>query len=172
MRHEKLLTELFRCDFNQAEAYRRVYPTVKPDVARVCASKVLTLAHVKRRLEERQKAMLKKADITVDRILNEYEDARALAIQQGKPEAMMAASEKKAKLVGLLIDRREQGNAGDFDSLQTPEEVIALLTEQAGPEAAEALAKALGLQPSIGTIRDDIYDHIPKLSELDVEGSA
>lgn len=172
MRHEQFITELFRTDYNAAEAYRRVYPAVRPDVARVCASKLLSLANVKRRLEARQVAALKRADVTVDRILNEYEEARTLAIQQAKPEAMMAASEKKAKLVGLLIDRREQGQAGDFDSLQTPEEVIALLAEQAGPEAAEALAKALGLQPRSGDIRDDLYDHLPKLDDLDAAGSA
>ncbi len=186
MRHEQFITELFKADFNQAEAYRRVYPSVRRDVARVCAAKVLTLANVKRRLEERQQAMIRKADVTVDRILNEYEDARQIAISQAKPEAMMAASEKKAKLVGLLVDRREQGNVGDFENLQSPEEVIAKLSEECGPEVAEAAAKAFGLQltdlaheASLGlkaetseAARLDTLQEGMRLDQLDPEGSA
>lgn len=174
MRHEQFITELFRTDYNAAEAYRRVYPSVRPDVARICASKLLSSANVKRRLEQRQMAALRRQDITVDRILNEYEEARTLAIAQAKPEAMMAASEKKAKLVGLLVDRRENGVAGEFDNLQSPEEVIALLSEQAGPAVAEQVAKAMGLMPDSpnGALAEDIYGHIPKLSELDTEGNA
>lgn len=178
MRHEQFITELFKADFNQAEAYRRVYPTVRFDVARVCAAKVLTLAHVRRRLEERQQAMIRKADVTVDRILNEYEDARQIAISQAKPEAMMAASEKKAKLVGLLVDRREHGSAGDFDNLQTPSEVIAKLSEECGPEVAEAAAKAFGLE--LTDLAQELSEaeqlnaaqDAMRLDQLDPEGSA
>jgi hypothetical protein len=54
--------------------------------------------------------------MTADKILSEYEEARKLAIQQEKPEAMLN-SEKKAKLVGLLVDRSEIGNAGDFEQM-------------------------------------------------------
>ena len=90
-------------------------------------------------------ALLKKADITVDRILNEYEEARLLATQQAKPEAMLSASEKKAKLVGLLVDRREVGNAGEFEQLTDISEILEKVRQEAGLEAAEALAKAFGL---------------------------
>lgn len=179
MRHEQFITELFRADFNQAEAYRRVYPSVRGDIARCAASRLLTSANVKRRLEERQQAMIRKQDVTVDRILNEYEEARQLAVNQSKPEAMMAASEKKAKLVGLLVDRREQGNAGDFDNLQTPSEVIAKLSEECGPQVAEAAAKAFGLtltdlaqeNSAANSIYDAVQDNM-RLDNLDPEGSA
>ena len=162
-RHEQFVGELLACEFNQAEAYRRVYPAVRRDVARMAASRLLTSVIVKRRLEERQMALLRKQDITVDRILNEYEEARELAISQAKPEAMMAASEKKAKLVGLLVDRKEVGNVGDFEGMNDPAEIIARVSLEAGPQAAEAIAKALGLVPDdIGT---DLY-------EIETEGNA
>jgi hypothetical protein len=90
-------------------------------------------------------ALLKKADITVDRILNEYEDARLMAMAQQKPEAMGALSERKAKLVGLLVDRREVGNAGEFEQLTDIGEILEKVRREAGLEAAEALAKAFGL---------------------------
>jgi hypothetical protein len=145
MRHEKFVREYLKCDFNGAEAYRRVYPQRRPLEARFSASRLLTSGNVKRRLAEVQMALLKKADITVDRILNEYEEARLLAVEQGKPEAMLSASEKKAKLVGLLVDRREVGNAGEFEQLTDIGEILEKVRQEAGLEAAEALAKAFGL---------------------------
>ncbi len=147
MRHERFVREYLACDFNGAEAYRRVYPQRRPLEARFSASRLLTHGNVKRRIEEVQMALLKKADITVDRILNEYEEARLLAVAQAKPEAMGMLSEKKAKLVGLLIDRRETGNAGDFESLTDIGDILEKVRQEAGLEAAEALARAFQLTP-------------------------
>ncbi len=121
MRHERFIREYLKTDFNGAEAYRRVYP------------------------REVQAAIIKRSDITVDRILTEYEEARKLAVQQEKPEAMLNASEKKAKLVGLLVDRREIGNAGDFEQMTDISQILAKVREDAGAEAADALAKAFGI---------------------------
>ena len=145
IRHEKFIREYLKCDFNGAEAYRRVYPQRRPLEARFSASRLLTSGNVKRRLAEVQMALIKKADITVDRFLNEYEEARILATQQAKPEAMLSASEKKAKLVGLLVDRREVGNAGEFEQLTDIGEILEKVRQEAGLEAAQALAKAFGL---------------------------
>ena len=77
--------------------------------------------------------------------MTEYEEARKLAVQQEKPEAMLNASEKKAKLVGLLVDRREIGNAGDFEQMTDISQILAKVREDAGAEAADALAKAFGI---------------------------
>ena len=146
IRHERFIREYIKSDFNGAEAYRRVYPRHSPSIARISACQLLTRPNVKRRLEEVTVAALKKADITVDRILSEYEDARLLAIEQAKPEAMLNASEKKAKLVGLLIDRRETGNAGDFENMTDISAILEKVRQEAGLEAAEALARAMGIE--------------------------
>jgi hypothetical protein len=145
IRHEKFIREYLKCNFNAAAAYRAVYPRHKPSCARVTACQLLTKPNVKKRLAEVQMALLKKADITVDRILNEYEEARIMATEQAKPEAMLSASEKKAKLVGLLVDRREVGNAGEFEQLTDISEILEKVRQEAGLEAAEALAKAFRL---------------------------
>ena len=58
---------------------------------------------------------------------------------------MLNASEKKAKLVGLLVDRREIGNAGDFEQMTDIGQILEKVRQEAGLEAAEALAKAFGL---------------------------
>ncbi len=91
-------------------------------------------------------SILKRADITVDRILNEYEEARNMAVVQGEAGIMLSASEKKAKLVGLLIDRRETGDAGSFENLTDIGDILDKVRQEAGIEAAEALAKAFNIQ--------------------------
>jgi Terminase small subunit len=145
IRHEKFVREYLKCDFNASEAYRRVYPRHRPDIACVSACQLLRRPKVRERLQEVQAALIKRSDITVDRILTEYEDARQLAIAQEKPEAMLNASEKKAKLVGLLVDRREVGNVGDFEQMTDISQILEKVRQEAGLEAAEALAKAFGL---------------------------
>jgi hypothetical protein len=144
IRHELFLREYLKTGI-AAEAYRRVYPNHTGNSARVSASKVLSKANIKRRLAELRGRVMKRSDVTIERILEEYEDARKLAIEQEKPSEMLAASEKKAKLVGLLVDRREVGNAGEFDAMNEPSAILEKVAEEAGPEAAMALAKAFGL---------------------------
>ena len=145
MRHERFIREYLKTDFNGAEAYRRVYPRHRPDIACVSACQLLRVPKVKARLQEVQEAIIKRSDITVDKILTEYEQARQLAIAQEKPEAMLNASEKKAKLVGLLVDRREIGKAGDFEQMTDISQILEKVREDAGAEAADALAKAFGI---------------------------
>jgi hypothetical protein len=151
IRHERFIREYLKTDFNGAEAYRRVYPRHRPDIACVSACQLLRVPKVRERLREVQEAIIKRSDITVDKILTEYEDARQLAIAQEKPEAMLNASEKKAKLVGLLVDRREIGNAGDFENLTDISAILEKVREEAGLEAAAALARAFGLDEPAST---------------------
>jgi hypothetical protein len=151
IRHEKFVREYLKCDFNGAEAYRRVYPRHRPNIAKVSASRLLSSANLQRRLREVQVDIIQRSDITVDKILTEYEHARQLAIAQEKPEAMLNASEKKAKLVGLLVDRRETGHAGEFENLTDISEILEKVRQEAGLEAAEALARAFGLDEPAST---------------------
>lgn len=60
--------------------------------------------------------MAKAADITADSIATELEEARALALREGQAAAAVSATATKAKLVGLMIDRKETGKPGDFDN--------------------------------------------------------
>lgn len=57
-------------------------------------------------------------DVTLGSILQELDEARELAISLGQPAAAAAASLGKAKLAGLIIDRKETGLPGEFKSLE------------------------------------------------------
>jgi hypothetical protein len=65
------------------------------------------------------------------------EEARQLALKHRQASAAVQASMGKAKILGLIIDRREVGNVGAFDD-KSDEELM---------EEARKRAAALGLLP-------------------------
>ena len=70
-----------------------------------------------------------------DALLAELEEERQLALKRGQASAAVQASMGKAKILGLIIDRREVGDVGRFDSFTN---------EQLVNEAAR-LARSLGI---------------------------
>ena len=96
---------------NASEAYRRAYNAVnmKPEVIANKASALLKRGDVRVRVEMAQAKAVERHETTVDDILRELEEARALAAGGEKPQpaAMVAASMGKAKLLGMLTDKTE-----------------------------------------------------------------
>jgi len=147
-RHEKFAREYVKTGIG-AEAYRRVYPRAHPiSTARVCASQLLTRPNIAKRTGELRRAMAKRADITEDKILTDYQEALALAKKQEKPDSMVNAATAQAKLVGLLKDRIETKNVDDFENMESTSEILQAVSDRAGPEAALALSNAFGVVKS------------------------
>ena len=63
-------------------------------------------------------------------LLAELEEARKMAIKKDQPSAAVSATIGKARVLGLIIDRREVGDVGAFDGL-TDEELIREATRRA-----------------------------------------
>jgi hypothetical protein len=144
-RHEMFVREYIKSGI-KAEAYRRVYPHVKPKTtARTAAFRLMTRDDVSRRYWQLQEQNMKRADITIEKVLQDYQYALDLAKEKASPGEITTAATAQAKLVGLLIDRRESGNAGDFDNVSDVDTLLAKVTAEVGPEAADALAKAFGI---------------------------
>lgn len=89
---------------------------------------------------------MKRADITIEKILTNYQEAMDLAKGQGRAGDIIMAAKEQARLVGLLVERRELGQVGDFDSLSDPADVIDKVRAEVGEDAANALASAFGLE--------------------------
>jgi hypothetical protein len=85
--------------------------------------------------------------ITVDTLLDDLEHARVLAHGEGQASAAVQATMAKARLLGLIIDRKESGAPGDFAGLQTADEVIALVRNELGEQAAQALSRLVAAAP-------------------------
>lgn len=128
-----------------SEAWRRVYPDTSPQLAKDAASKALSKPHVRAYFDQILEKHMRKADITVEKVLSDYQYALDLAREQNKSGDIVAAATAQAKLVGLLRERHEHGNVGDFSDVADIATVLELVAQQAGPEAALALSQAFGL---------------------------
>jgi hypothetical protein len=73
------------------------------------------------------------AKVTVGTLTSELDEARAVAKHCSQPNAMVAATMGKAKLLGLITDKSEVKH-GDIDS--------------ASPEQIKAMVEALGISYS------------------------
>lgn len=83
-----------------------------------------------------------KTRVTVESLTEELEQARVLGLSSGQPGAATQATIAKGKLHGLIVERKEQGQPGDFASLKR-DEVIAKVRSELGDSAAAHLQAAL-----------------------------
>ena len=102
---------------NGAEAYRRAYNSKgKPQSVAVEASKLLSEPNISLRVEEVREALKANHGITLKNILEELEEARAVALSAATPQtsAAVAATMGKAKLLGFDREKKEQPTAKPF----------------------------------------------------------
>ena len=90
---------------------------------------------VRGRVEELQERGAALAEVTVASLVADLESDRQLARKLGQVGPAVSATMGKAKILGLIIDRRETGDVGAFDHM-TDEELMAEATR---------LARELGL---------------------------
>jgi|SRR6516162_3201537 hypothetical protein len=146
--HERFAIEYIRTSSN-AEAYRRARKAIavyayKPENARFLGYQLKNYPGVNERIEELRDAMAKRADITLDKLVNDVQEAMNLARLLQKPGEIITAAMAQGKLCGLYGDRVEQVNI-DGNEPQNVQEVLDRVAQEVSPEAALALAKAFGL---------------------------
>ena len=98
---------------------------------------------VKERMDEITRELAMKTRVTVASITAELDEAAALAKRIDQPSAMTQAIIAKAKLHGLLIERKEAGAPGDFAAARTEAEVLEQVRNDLGEAAAELLGQLL-----------------------------
>lgn len=87
---------------NASEAYRRAYnaQNMKPESINVNASKLLSDAKIAQRIDELRAPAIAKAQLTVEDLLRELEEARRMALETEAPAPAVSATMGKAKLLG------------------------------------------------------------------------
>lgn len=108
-----------------------------------CATRLSKHVQVKQRLSELTAMATKRHEITVDSLLEDLEADRSLAHAEGQSGAAVGATMAKARLLGLIVDRKESGAPGEFANLQSVQEVVALIRRELGDREADALAALL-----------------------------
>ena len=124
----------------------KYYPKASRHSAIADASRLLGKPHVAKRREELWDQMVKRADITIDKVLGDLQVAVDMAKEQEKPADLTGASMAQAKVAGLLKDRVETTNR-DFESMDSVSEIIEAVEREAGASVALALSKAMGVLP-------------------------
>ena len=84
---------------------------------------------VQTRLAELQAQAARTTAITVESICAELDQANAVAKERGQASAMVSASALRAKLAGLMVERVEVGQPGDFDKCESSLDVATKLLE-------------------------------------------
>ena len=87
--------------------------------------------------------MGEKTRVTAETIRDELDAISGLAKGAGQYAAAHAAVVSKAKLFGLMIERKEAGAPGDFAGMQTADDVRKAVEEELGSEVAALIGAAL-----------------------------
>lgn len=98
---------------------------------------------VKQRLKEITRSLAMKTRVTVESVTADLDRIAAGAEAAQQYGAAKGAVETKAKLHGLLIDRKETGDPGAFAGLQDEAAVMAMVRAELGEAAAQQLKQAL-----------------------------
>jgi hypothetical protein len=139
-RQRRFVTEYLKTGIASRAYMLAGYKASTRNALDVSACQLLRSTKVKAAIRQKRRAMLKRSDITIEKLLSDAEDARKLAMETKQVAAATGAGQFQAKLVGLLVDRRETGSPGDFAGLATPQEVIEAIRLELGEDAAKALA--------------------------------
>ncbi len=132
-RHQRFVSEYLKDQNAKQAAIRSGY---SPKTAEQQGSRLLSNAKVAAAVRRRLQAVARKADVTVESLTRELEEARQLGKKVKQPAAMAAASMGKAKLAGLLIDRhKHSGSIGTYDLSKLSDEQLAALESILGPLA-------------------------------------
>jgi phage terminase small subunit len=109
---------------NASEAYRRAYDAegMKPEVVAVKASELLKNGKVAVRLAELRAPVVAEARYGLKEAMDECAEAMNLARATEQAGAFVSAVALRAKLAGLLVERREQGKPGEFADLKDKSE--------------------------------------------------
>ncbi|WP_115540021.1 terminase small subunit [Xanthomonas campestris] len=99
-------------------------------------SRLLTNADVAAAVCAGQRKVAKKAEVTVDSLLVELEQARKLALREKQASAAVTATMGKGKLSGLLVERhRHSGAIGTYDLSNVSDDDLDRLESILGPLA-------------------------------------
>lgn len=143
--HERFAREWLKTA-DAANAYRKAFgKTYSHTVAKAAGWRLRNRPYMQKRIDELQRQMMKRSDITLDKILSDYQEALDMARDAKKPSEMVMAAREQAKITGLLIERKEVGGPNDFDSMNNMTEILEAVRKQAGDEAALALARVFKL---------------------------
>jgi len=90
------------------------------------------------------RAIAARANVTAETLMDELEQARALAMESKQPSAAVGATKEKSILSGHRIERTEIGGPGEFDHLSDDELLATIRDRWARLDSETQLASSNG----------------------------
>lgn len=111
VKQETFIQEYLENGGNKTAAYKVAYnvENTKENVINVKACELFKNGNVAVRLLELQQEHQKRHNVTIDSLTKELDEARDVAKEEAQPAAMTGATMGKAKLHGLITDKKELG---------------------------------------------------------------
>lgn len=99
-------------------------------------SRLLAEPRIQAAVRAGQRKVAKKAEVTVDSLMAELEQARKLALKEGQASAAVTATMGKGKLAGLLVEKhKHSGAVGTYDLKNLSDHDLDRLEQILGPLA-------------------------------------
>lgn len=117
---QQAFAEFLAAGDNQADAYRKAYPASANwtnNALYVNASKLAKHKGVLAAVKELRAPAVAAAELTIESHLAELARLREFALRTNQPGAAVTAEMARGKVAGFYIERRENGNAGEFAAL-------------------------------------------------------
>lgn len=116
IKQENFCLKFIECG-NASEAYRYAYncDKMKPETVNERSSRMLKECKISARIAELREPIIKRHNVTVDSLIAELEEARALALETAQTSAAVSATMGKAKLCGLDKQIVEQTTTHKMD---------------------------------------------------------
>ena len=113
-----------------AQAYRNNFSTENMAEKTIweASSRLMADSKVSARLKKMQRASAERAQVTVESLTIELEQARKVSMDEGQGAAMTGATMGKAKLHGLLVEKTESKVEVTHDLDSAAEALSAMLT--------------------------------------------
>ncbi|MBA0449334.1 terminase small subunit [Stenotrophomonas maltophilia] len=121
-------------DHNGTQAAIRTGYSAK--TAKQQGSRLLADPRIQAAVRAGQKKVAKKAEVTVDSLMDELEQARKLALKEKQASAAVTATMGKGKLAGLLVEKHKHSGAiGTYDLSKLSDHELDRLEQILGPLA-------------------------------------
>lgn len=142
---EYVKTGVARKAYSKAGYASKIEPS-RTTAADVSAHHLLKNPKIQEAIIAQQLRARTRHDYTIDTLLTELDEARAAAMP-AQPSAAVQATTVKARLLGMIVDRKEVGAPGEFGALDTIQAIMALAAKELGSDAAATLAKLIEADP-------------------------
>ncbi|WP_414492385.1 terminase small subunit [Stenotrophomonas maltophilia] len=132
-KQQRFVSEYLK-DHNGTQAAIRTGYSAK--TAKQQGSRLLADPRIQAAVRAGQKKVAKKAEVTVDSLMAELEQARKLALKEKQASAAVTATMGKGKLAGLLVEKHKHSGAiGTYDLSKLSDHELDRLEQILGPLA-------------------------------------